>query len=843
MSYLTFLAAIEYAKAMIAAGDYTTDAWSFTADDSNNLLGPQGDNWTEFAKWFLGQDSAKLKTKDGYAYPYGKNGKVYTTAMNAAVSAARKAGDGSIADAAKQLLEMANEKTASKAQAARGPSDVCLVGSVAIKASASNDGAKLATFAMLAYTGGQLELEGWMHPVVIDLTGIEGVDKQRPAFRDHDPAKIVGHTTQITVTDSQITASGICSGGNAWAAEVVAAGLNGFPWQASVGAKVITNEFIPDGQTVLVNGRSFTGPVNVARRTCLGEISFVALGADDNTSARVAAKKAAKGQKAMDFEAWAKAKGFDDVSKLTGAQAESLKAMYDAETDTNDDDEKKKADAAAKALEIKASATATPAPATSTPVDPTLAIRATASIEMKRIAAVEKIAKNHPDIRAKAVDEGWTEQTTELECIKADRKAENKAHSQFNINVGAGAATGAALGLVIAAAAAMNGGVQEKYALHGMSEQEKSMVADKSLRGISLHGIMAHVAHAMGVHLKPGPIGEGDIKRLLQAERQMDIRADGSAFGGGYSTMSLSGITENILNKAMLQAYGMVPSQIDTVAFQTDTNDFKQFKRYRMTGSGNFSVVGATGELKSMSLQDESYANQVTTQGVIITVTRQILINDDMGALTQLPTVIGRKASLAREKAVWTTLLGNPNNFFGTANANYLSGGGSALSITSLTSAVQKFEEQVDADGDPIMIDPGQLLTPPAIKTSAENLFNGANLVVSALGLPSSGAQTAVLNPNAQQHVGKYTPVSVRYLAAKQALTNSSDTGWYLLPSVADVSAGFAPVQIGYLRGQRTPVIERGETNFNTLGIAMRAYFDFGVALHDPRCAVFSAGV
>ena len=40
----------------------------------------------------------------------------------------------------------------------------------------------------------------------------------------------------------------------------------------------------------------------------------------------------------------------------------------------------------------------------------------------------------------------------------------------------------------------------------------------------------------------------------------LNIRADGG--GVGYSTMSLSGLTENILNKSMLQAYGTVPSVV-----------------------------------------------------------------------------------------------------------------------------------------------------------------------------------------------------------------------------------------------------------------------------------------
>jgi hypothetical protein len=93
------------------------------------------------------------------------------------------------------------------------------------------------------------------------------------------------------------------------------------------------------------------------------------------------------------------------------------------------------------------------------------------------------------------------------------------------------------------------------------------------------------------------------------------IRAPTAA---GFSTMSLSGITENILNKAMLEAYGSVDSVVSDICYETDTNDFKQFKRYRLTGSGAFQDVGPDGELKNMSLQDESYANQVKTKGACI---------------------------------------------------------------------------------------------------------------------------------------------------------------------------------------------------------------------------------
>ena len=40
-----------------------------------------------------------------------------------------------------------------------------------------------------------------------------------------------------------------------------------------------------------INGRAFDGPLYVARRITLGEISFVDLGADTNTTARIAAQQ------------------------------------------------------------------------------------------------------------------------------------------------------------------------------------------------------------------------------------------------------------------------------------------------------------------------------------------------------------------------------------------------------------------------------------------------------------------------------------------------------------------------------------------------------------------------
>jgi hypothetical protein len=145
-------------------------------------------------------------------------------------------------------------------------------------ADAGADGtSKLPRFSMVAYTGGPMRIAGWRYPVVVDLAGLSIPSQSRPIRFGHDMAS------------GRLVAAGIVSRDTAAAKEIVASARNGFPWQASLGAAVEQFEFVKEDQSVQVNGREFKGPVNVVRKAALGEISFVDLGADGNTTASVAA--------------------------------------------------------------------------------------------------------------------------------------------------------------------------------------------------------------------------------------------------------------------------------------------------------------------------------------------------------------------------------------------------------------------------------------------------------------------------------------------------------------------------------------------------------------------------
>ena len=101
-----------------------------------------------------------------------------------------------------------------------------------IEAKAGDDSAeprRLRRFAMTAYTGGQMDLAGWKHPVVVDLSGLEIASQTRPILKDHDGGQIVGHTDGISVKANRLNVAGVISGTSPLAAEIVSLSENGFP--------------------------------------------------------------------------------------------------------------------------------------------------------------------------------------------------------------------------------------------------------------------------------------------------------------------------------------------------------------------------------------------------------------------------------------------------------------------------------------------------------------------------------------------------------------------------------------------------------------------------------------
>jgi hypothetical protein len=653
-------------------------------------------------------------------------------------------------------------------------------GSVEFMPVEAADGAapKSRKFAMTAYTGGAMSL-GFGAPVVIDLAGMTVTRQDLPILRQHDAERIVGHSTQVDVTAQRIKVAGLISGTGEAAQEVTATAGNGFPWQASVGAAAHQTEFVEQGQTVKVNGRSFTGPLIVARKTTLREVSFVPLGADGATSATVTASH--KGL-FMQFDAWVKAKGFDPAS-LTADQTATLRAAFDAEQK--------------------------PKP----PGDPVADMNATIAGNYKRIAAINAACGTEfADVAAEAVAGGWSED--KVARVVAEKRLEKLRAERPNPTtiVGSSGRVGAeVLEAAVIQAASLPGELRAKME-KGFTESTLE-AAHKRYKGrIGLQQLLIEAAYANGY---TGPANfKGNHADILRA-----------AFSGG----DISGILSNTANKFLLAGYMAVEQAWAAVSSRRPASDFKTMTSYRMTGGFKYEKIAANGTIPHGTVGEESYTNKVDTYAKMFAITRQDQRNDDLGALTDLPRKIGRGAGLSLNDVFWTAWL-DDSAFFTSGNNNYISGPTTNLSSAGLTAGVQKFRKQTDPDGNPLGLAPVMLLVPPELEQLAAELYASTNV-------NTGGAAATEKVPNVNVHAAKYKPVVSTYLS-NSSYTGYSATGWYLLASPDDEPV----IEVAFLDGQESPTVEAADTDFSTLGIQMRGFHDFGVTKQSTRGAVKSKG-
>jgi hypothetical protein len=559
----------------------------------------------------------------------------------------------------------------------------------------------LRKFNMTAYTGGAMRLGGWPYPVVVDLAGMRVTRKSRPILKDHDRGSIVGHTDDITITDKSLQVAGVISGVGVTAQEVIATSENGFPWQASLGASADKVVFIPEGKTSQANGRDHKGPVYIARKSTLGEVSFVALGADDNTEARVAA----------------------------GLAENDEPEDPDTDTETTDDLEPVNA-----SLNMSTKPKTETKPATKEAQSPVDDMRAQAAAESRRIAGIRKLcAGGHCDIEADAIEQGWSLTKTELAVLRSERpKAPDQTQNSPRYSRE-----------VLEAAACLSVGIEEKVLLAGYGE--KTLNAADPLRHIGLRELVAECARMEGIDV-PRVFGDGTAT----------IRA-------GFSSMSLPSIMENVMNKTLLAAYQNTPIAAFDLCSVGTVTDFKEVARYRLLGTGGFEQVAPDGELKHGKLSDQKYSNKADTYGQLLTLTRHDIINDDLSAFMDIPRQMGRSGAESIDDLFFTLLLKN-SGFFSSGNANLLQGADTKFGPDSLTVAKTTFRKQKAGPGGkpkdqkPINIRPEYLVVPVELETEAELLMGSAQLMIDAQGSPT---KIPVDNP----HRNKYRIISTPHLS------------------------------------------------------------------------------
>ena len=445
------------------------------------------------------------------------------------------------------------------------------------------------------------------------------------------------------------------------------------------------------------------------------------------------------------------------------------------------------------------------------PADAEAVAQAAVKAERERVGMIKSVcAGEFPEIEAKAVSEGWNREQVS-EAVLAAYRAKQPTTTPPNVNAKKGTEMAAKH---LEAALSLRAGIDADSLAKSMGEE--TVEAAMKDMDIPLRAVLGECMRIEGM----------SVPRSF----------DNDAIKAAFSTVSLPGILSNVANKKLLQAYNAQPIIATRLCTSGDLTDFKENQRFRLTDVGDLQPIGADGEIKDSALTEEAAKNQLDTYAKKFCLTRKMIINDDLGAFLKVPTAMGNRAARLVDQLFFKRLMSNPTcvdgkPLFGRDHRNLLSGANSALSADSLKKAIQIFIDQTDADGQPISVEPSILLVPTALKHLAIELTRGATLMM------SGGADNTIrpaINVLADENLAI---VSSPYLGNRN-YPNYSEAAWYLFGKPGTVDT----FEIGYLKGRRTPTVERGDLDFNVLGVWFRVYFDIGIREQDHRGMVKATG-
>lgn len=284
---------------------------------------------------------------------------------------------------------------------------------------------------------------------------------------------------------------------------------------------------------------------------------------------------------------------------------------------------------------------------------------------------------------------------------------------------------------------------------------------------------------------------------------------------GMLSTSDFANVLANVANKRLRDAYAQAPSYWKMLGRQSNNSDFKTKSVVQLSSAPTFKKVreGQEYSYGGMTEGAESYA--LATYGRIVAITRQALINDDLGAFDRIPMMLGRQAAELEASTFWAILTANAALSDGTAlfHADHgnLAGSGTVIDTTNLGLARAAMRKQKTlaakaADREPMNLVPKFLVVSPDKETEAQQ------------------ALTAVLAAQSDKvniFASSLTPV------VEARLTGNT---WYLFADPATIDT----IEYSYLEGEEGLYTEQ-RIGFEVDGIEIKGRVDFAAKAIDFR--------
>ena len=352
-----------------------------------------------------------------------------------------------------------------------------------------------------------------------------------------------------------------------------------------------------------------------------------------------------------------------------------------------------------------------------------------------------------------------------------------------------------------------------------MGEQEEDKYRDAMSDAILLRGGVQLENVAPGAQDLRGMRVRSMIEEVLAREGVANVHRMGeeellrAALTG---TSSLPGILSAAANKSMAKGYQAAQTTFEQFTTVGSNTDFKEATRYRLSEAGSLLEIKENGEFVQDELTEGSAKTKVLTYGRSFSFTRQMIVNDDLSALTRIPSLYAAQAKRGINRLVYKALAEAKL----TAKDGNLAGTGAALSLATIDEARQAMRKQKNLRGVEFLnITPKYLIVPTKSEFLARQLL------------------TSTSDPNAT-HYGVTNPLMGSLQIITDAELDALDTDAYYF--LADQML-MDTIEVTYLNGNQRPVIEP-QVAFDTLGIRYRIYMDYGVTVVDTKGIYKNAG-
>ncbi len=595
---------------------------------------------------------------------------------------------------------------------------------------------------------------------------------QLDAHSRYDTADIIGSVRDIRIEDDRMVGRAYFSSApeaeSPWI-KVKEGHLTDF----SIGYRVDEAVWIKKDETASIDGKTYTGPVQVVTKWTPRELSAVPIGADSNAKARAEAHQnlnsvVQKEEISMNEQIRKMLESKGLPATATDEEAivflDGLEARQDPEPGNEPDLE-----------QIRAEAT---------------------GVERERICEIDALLTRYDcqDMARDLIVGGKSlEEASRAVLDEVHKRSKNPGFSgvilvgdeRDKFRAAAGHALELRAGMTVAVPAP---GAQE-------------------LRGFTLPEMARECLRMAGIN------HHGSIKEMV---------------GRALTSSDFPYLLANLATKSLQQAWELQSETWRTWCGIGSVSDFKTYYDNALSEHDDLEEIGETGEIKYGSFSEkppETY--KIATYAKKFRLTRVMIINDDLGALVELPARRAEAAGRKVSDVVYAVLVSNGNMgdghaLFSTNHANdAISDYRAAPGVTQVAEAIRAMGVKKGIAGKShLNIRPEYFLAPKALEGVAEVFFRSERFADSDTVATDSSLAATRVNPYSGNYFTRvYEP----------RLDDDSLTAWYLAGPKGRT------VKVVFLNGVQAPMLEMQQPGFTIEGVEYAVSIDVGAYATDYR--------